>query len=720
MRRIIKNKILTAIFLILSLFYITSCDDIIFGGNIKESLSNDIQVTYQFYEYQDLAAAHQDVSYVIGRSAMAEDFPVYEHEDTLLAGWRYFYNPDTGRTVMPSNFLTDEKENITGFKVTPQPAALYAVWAKKCHITFVTNCDTELEALVLAEGETLEGKIQELRKEDYNFGGWYTDEEFSMPYDFYMTLTGDLTLYAKWNPILHITYHKNDGTQEGDNNGNYNWNTIQKWNYSEGENVWLPECLFGERSGYGFVGWAKTADATSPDYYTSDTIENLTESIELYAVWSTDIVKITYYDPTNTFDARTSVFGRGAKIRVGNVIRDENNWGYENLDFIWLISQKQINWWSTAANVAENTPYPQNENGSDGYHNQNIITVNSDLKLYAVWGRKYYRVTFYIGENGNGNDQYTYQEVEYGKTITKPLGTPYKPGYVFDAWYERIGYENRPILKDTPYTFDINLTDETVGKETKWLELYAKFVEGNSQRSEFFVYNERWWPYGNDSTGYGSLNKPWMTVSKAIEEIISQNNSTIDYTIYICGEIRDSLNITNLPAKSLTIKAMEDSWCEIKPLEYQNSYNSENDIPYVVNYELTIPLVFEDIKLYGKMSDSQSITLKGSAENILPEINQNQNEDNQGNSNINISFSESQQSDISVTRTQNGNSVTYTIANNYSNYIWKVNGVTDSSKTSNSATFNTSSWKSGKYEILLLVTDSDGNVYSYLNQITKN
>ena len=131
MRRIIKNKILTAIFLILSLFYITSCDDIIFGGNIKDSLSSDIQVTYQFYEYQDLASAHQDVLYVIGRSAMEQDFPVFEHEESLLTGWRYFYNPDTGRTVMPSNFLTDEKDNITGFCVTPQPAALYAVWAKK-------------------------------------------------------------------------------------------------------------------------------------------------------------------------------------------------------------------------------------------------------------------------------------------------------------------------------------------------------------------------------------------------------------------------------------------------------------------------------------------------------------------------------------------------------------------------------------------------------------
>ena len=147
------------LFSIVSVLIFTGCDNILFDGDIKNQVANDIKVTYSFYEYYDLDSDHKDVDFIIGRSASEKDFPVCEHEESMITGWHYFMNPDTGREIMPSNFITDEKSNITAFKVTPQPAALYATWAKKCYVNFVTNCDTELEQIIIAEGDTLKGKV---------------------------------------------------------------------------------------------------------------------------------------------------------------------------------------------------------------------------------------------------------------------------------------------------------------------------------------------------------------------------------------------------------------------------------------------------------------------------------------------------------------------------------------------------------------------------------
>ena len=118
MRRKHNLNLVFILFSILSVLFVTGCENIIFGGNIKDSVENDVQVTYKFYEFEDLKSEHNDVKYIIGRTAVAEDFPGFEHADTIIIGWRYFMNPETGRTIMPANFYTDERLNITSCNST--------------------------------------------------------------------------------------------------------------------------------------------------------------------------------------------------------------------------------------------------------------------------------------------------------------------------------------------------------------------------------------------------------------------------------------------------------------------------------------------------------------------------------------------------------------------------------------------------------------------------
>lgn len=65
----------------------------------------------------------------------------------------------------------------------------------KYQVNFVTNCETKIDSYRTDKIEA----IQELTKEDYVFGGWYTNATFDgeaikLPYK----ITQDITLYAKW------------------------------------------------------------------------------------------------------------------------------------------------------------------------------------------------------------------------------------------------------------------------------------------------------------------------------------------------------------------------------------------------------------------------------------------------------------------------------------------------------------------------------------------
>ena len=116
MREIFKHsKIkLSLFFTILLLILFSSCDglnfdDIDFGGDLRVQLEEDIGVTYSFYEYPDLASQHIDQILITGKTITDSRFPEYVHDDTLLVGWQYLCNSDTGSTEMPDYFTFNQK-----------------------------------------------------------------------------------------------------------------------------------------------------------------------------------------------------------------------------------------------------------------------------------------------------------------------------------------------------------------------------------------------------------------------------------------------------------------------------------------------------------------------------------------------------------------------------------------------------------------------------------
>src|SRR5574344_831032 len=149
-------------------------------------------------------------------------------------------------------------------------------------VTFNTNGDTEVANQTVSYGGKVAQPASQTRT-GYTFGGWFSDNVFANAYDFTTsTVTGDLTLYAKWTPYTYtIRFHSNDGT------GNTVTQTI---NYDE--ETALTSNTF-TKAGFGISKWTTAADGTGTSYIDGQKVLNLSstdgEVIDLYAQWQNGV-----------------------------------------------------------------------------------------------------------------------------------------------------------------------------------------------------------------------------------------------------------------------------------------------------------------------------------------------------------------------------------------------------------------------------------------------
>lgn len=468
-----RNNKFIYIFLILCISLFSGCENFNFGGDIKGSLEGQLYSTVSYYESIESDSPHTDKIYRIGETVSKFSFPQYEKDDYMVVGWNV--KPEY-RNINPAGYIYDSRARIISMTVGPDSVALYAMWAKKCTIDFVTNCDETIESIVVPYGDPVDYEQYEkwcsLEKEGYNFKGWCLDPETQVMFDPYSPVTGNMTLYAKWAPIIKVTYHSNNGSDQ---------TYVGKEEEYQIEYFSFEDYMWEERAGYGFVGWAKSPSATTPDYYYYDSINNITECLDVYAVWSEDVVSVTYYDKEN--DSRTQVvhYGRGARFRVGTYYTTDR---IRHITDIWRNTGREIKGFDLSASAdAENLTYDSWGWCKNGQNNDPFITtgITADTSIYAYWGVKIYHINFkYQDKNGDYKSYGEEQQVEWNNKPTCPEGAPEIPGYTFEGWYERQWYNgNLAGLKSTPFDFDIPLTETTYGGST-WIDLYAKYTPGGN------------------------------------------------------------------------------------------------------------------------------------------------------------------------------------------------------------------------------------------------
>ena len=159
------------------------------------------------------------------RTRVLEIMPEIQKANYVFDGW--YASPDFLGTAIRFPYELD------------MDIKLYAKWLPTYVVEFETNGGIKIDSFRNIEISELQTPIRDY----YNFAGWFIDEqcitELSLPY----TLTKDITVYAKWEPIVYkIQYVLNDGTNSPNNPISY---TVE-------DNIVLEDAVF---STWKFIGW---------------------------------------------------------------------------------------------------------------------------------------------------------------------------------------------------------------------------------------------------------------------------------------------------------------------------------------------------------------------------------------------------------------------------------------------------------------------------------
>ena len=483
MREILKRtKTKLSLFIIfLLLFILSGCEgfnfnDINFGGDLRTQLKEDLKVTYTFYEYADINSMHEERIFQTGKTVSESSFPKYEHEDTLLVGWNYLRNTTTGNTTMPSNFSLNRKGYIGSVKPGNSPESLYAVWKKKCTITFVSNWPgIDIPQQILPEGDTIEQPRFEYRQGNFRFWGWYTDAELTTFWSYDTPVTGDVTLYGRWQEVRTIKYYKNDGSNE-----------YREMEYGVDWTNRIDGCMFA-RNGYGFVGWSESPNGNKQNNYDPgtefDPLTDIPNNLTLYAVWSTDIVTITYIDSTGTFGNKIATYGRGANVQIGYAINEERNW-YEMLGNSWQQEGLYIAGYSASSTRPANFEYDAGggfDSDGDGNRDTNYLTITGNMTLYVYWQGISFFVDYKYYDEYDYPVTHTVQTVEWNECAVPPTTEPTFTGKVFDGWYRATWISTGEstgewVISSTPFDFNTRF-NRTNFPNVSGITLFAKFSD---------------------------------------------------------------------------------------------------------------------------------------------------------------------------------------------------------------------------------------------------
>ena len=370
---------------------------------------------------------------------------------------------------------------------------LVAKWTRHVfHISYEVNGGVELEPSGVEYKKSIE-TLPTPVKENYTFLGWYTDEEFTTPYDLTTSVESDFTLYAKWvDSFFTIKFDTDGGTEVEDVVVGYNTKLTA-----------FPEV---EKTGYVFKGWY--SDSEFKNEYKLDTVVD--KEYTIYAKW--EIIKLTVKFLQSTFEDVVVDYGSGIS-NLPQPTKDEHTFRG------WFKDQALENEYVANAPITENlTLYPKFSknsyivkfvtNGGSTINDTEIICntklgniistrlgyrftgwfkdsglttpfgfediVTSDMTLYAGWEALTYNVTLdYVAPTKeidneivplDVNNTDTDKVVSYGEKLT--IRTPNVAGYKFDGWYTYYDANKKE------YRGEWNLSEDIV---TKNMTLYAKW-----------------------------------------------------------------------------------------------------------------------------------------------------------------------------------------------------------------------------------------------------
>ena len=258
-----------------------------------------------------------------------------------------------------------------------------------------------------------------LTRTGYTFGGWNTNSSgtgtnYNVGASY--TVTGDVTLYAKWNSGSGGTTY----TVTFDSNGG---GAVESQTVLMNNTATTPDNPIKE-GGYTFAGWYSDSELTTEYNFSTQVTGNIT----LYAKWIPFYV-VTFNSNEGSAMQNQAVTSGGTATRPADPTK--SGYSFEN-------------WYSDSALTTV-------------YNFSTAVTGN--ITLYAKW-IPIYTVTF----NSNSGSSVQAQSVNSGGTATRPEN-PTRSGYTFENWYS-----------DSALTTVYNFSTAVTGSIT----LYAKWYPQGS------------------------------------------------------------------------------------------------------------------------------------------------------------------------------------------------------------------------------------------------
>jgi len=353
---------------------------------------------------------------------------------------------NTTNTGSGTNYTAGTSYTVTG------NTTLYVKWIPIYKVTFNGNGTTANvpDAINADSGSsiTLPGQGS-MTRSNYNFGGWNTNTggtgtNYNAGISY--TVTGNITLYAKWTvyPKYTITYNGNGSTS----------GSVTATSADSSSVITLPSQGTLVKTGYNFSGWNTNNTGTGINY-NEGTSYNVKGDVTLYAKWTIKTYSVTYNGNGNTSGSVTATAADS-----GSVITLS---GQETL----VKTGYNFNGWNT------------NSNGTGtNYSAGTSYTVKGDITLYAKWTIKTYTVTY----NGNGNTSgsVTATAADSGSVITLPSnGTMVKIGHNFSGWNTNSDGTGTNYSAGAPYS----VKDDVTLYATWTIKMYTVTYNGNGNTS---------------------------------------------------------------------------------------------------------------------------------------------------------------------------------------------------------------------------------------------
>ena len=346
------------------------------------------------------------------------------------------YSITEGMVLGGEALITDDTVRYI-FDAPQSPAKVYT-------ITYELNGGTNAADNPSQYTEGTATALQNPSKEHYIFAGWYLDSAFSTQITAISAATaGNLTLYAKWEPVSYtVSYVLNGGTNAAGNPSQYAYGTSTALQNPSKEY-------------FTFAGWyLDPAFSTQITAISAATAGNLT----LYAKWTPCKYTVTYElnGGQNSVDNPTA-YAYGESYTLADPVSGPGVFQGWYLDSNYTMPVTQIK-----------------------------ATDSGNMTLYAKWEMQVYSITYVL--DGGKNSPRNPSEYTTGTAITLQNASS-KLYHSFGGWYLDSNFETQVTEIPADSTGDLTLYG-------KWIP-YSYTITYNLNKGENSSDNPETYSYGD-------------------------------------------------------------------------------------------------------------------------------------------------------------------------------------------------------------------------------